>query len=51
VGRFLDGDDTVANFLRGGHSFFRQFAHFVGHHRESATGFARSRRFNGRVEC
>ena len=50
VGAFLDGLDSAAHILGGGHGFFGQFAHFVGHHGKAAPGLARTGGLNGGIE-
>ena len=50
AGSVLDIAYGVTHFLGGGHGFFCQLAHFVGHHGKSAPGLASTGRFNGGVK-
>ena len=51
VGFLAQGTGDMIDLVGRFCGFFRQLAHFVGHHRKAASLFAGTRRLNGRIQC
>jgi hypothetical protein len=49
-GHAPDAVHHLVHFLGGGYRFFRQLAHFVGHHGKTASRFTCAGRFYGRIK-